>query len=233
MKQDIDPSKPLHNNKQERFCQFIVSGLSQRESLKKAGYTVKESQVDSEASRLSSSVKVLARVQYLQEKAASSKVMTRRRAMEILTEMIETDLSDFLTVDVDGVQHFKFDKETMRRKALKKVKTKTVRDEHGNVVFDTMFQEMELESKTAALERLAKMMGWDEAKKIRFEEEHDAESKKAHIEMVQTLTKAIETGNMETILAYTIQQNNALQSGVPCNETQPGQVGSGEAPRTA
>jgi hypothetical protein len=69
--------------------------------------------------------------------------------------------------------------------------------------------------------------------KIRLEDEHDAESKKAHIEMVQTLTKAIETGNMETILAYTVYQNNAIQPSVPCNETQPGQVGSGEAPRTA
>jgi phage terminase small subunit len=229
MKKDTDPSKPLINPKQEQFVQNYISGMDATNAYIKAGYSDKNGS-SACASRLLRAVNVSKRMNYLKDCASTGKVMTRRRAMEILTEIIETDLSDFLTVDVDGVQHFKFDKETMKRKALKKCKTKTQRDEHGNIVAETMFQEMELESKTAALERLAKMMGWDEAKKIRFEEEHDAATKQEQIKMMKALTTAIETGNMEAVFAYTIQSNNAIKPCAVGDAAQPGQVGISETP---
>jgi phage terminase small subunit len=162
VKEKIDPSQPLKNVRQERFVYGVFMGLPHATAYKSAGYKSKDECADIAASRLLSSVKVSARLAHLQTKAASAKIMTKQRAMEILSEMIECDLSDFMTVGADGVTHFDFGKDTVKRKALKKVKTKTVRDEAGNEVMETMFQEMELESKTTAMERLAKMMGWDQ-----------------------------------------------------------------------
>lgn len=159
---DPDPSKPLKNGRWELFAQSVFGGSDQKSAYIKAGYKSRDNSAEAEASVLIRNPKVLARLQYLQSRAAQGKIITKQRAMEILSEMIECDLSDFMTVGADGVTHFDFGKDTAKRKALKKAKTKTVRDESGNEVMETMYQEMELESKTAALERLAKMMGWDQ-----------------------------------------------------------------------
>jgi hypothetical protein len=85
--------------------------------------------------------------------------------MEILSEIAEADMSDFMTVGADGVTFFDFGPDTARRKALKGAKTRTKRDEAGNTVLETQFQEVELESKISAIERLAKLAGWDKPEK--------------------------------------------------------------------
>ena len=63
----------------------------------------------------------------------------------------------------DGVNMFDIGEETLNQAALKKIKTKTVRDEHGNITIEKQFDEIELESKIPAIKCLADMLGWNKA----------------------------------------------------------------------
>jgi len=149
--------------KQTKFiAEYIKSGNGTKAAIK-AGYSPKTAQEI--ASENLSKPLIAEKIASLKKQIESKAVMTKQRALEIISEIAETDLSDFLTVGSDGVTFFDFGKDTTKRKALRKVKTKTVRDEAGNTVIETMFNELELEDKVRAIERLSKMMGWDTPEK--------------------------------------------------------------------
>lgn len=227
MKDLPDPSKPLKNARREKFVEFVFAGNSAAEASRKAGYSIKGAR--QRGDQLLTNSDIAARITYLHEKSASSKVMTRRRAMEILTEIAEADLSDFLTVGADGVTYTDFGKDSAKRKALRKVKTKTIKDESGNTVLETQFNEIELEPRINALERLAKMMGWDEAKKIAFTEDQNGPVQQEQVKLIKSLRESIEAGRTEPVIDYTTRQNSATVSGTAGNAPQQGPVDADKA----
>lgn len=157
-RQPVDPSQPLRNSLHESFAQDVFSGSSLTDAYRKhfnrkggmAGKTINEA-----ASRLHS--KVLARIAFLQSQVASEKIMDRIGLAEMYSEMLRTRHSDFLTMSADGVWMHDISRETLNQAALKKVRTRCAGDGDGQKQFD----EIELESKVAVGQALAKLMGYD------------------------------------------------------------------------
>jgi phage terminase small subunit len=93
---------PLKNLKQEKFVNYIFKGCNQREAYTKAGYSIKSTLavLDSNASRLANTEKVLARLAELQQKAEDASIMSVMERKQRLTEIARGDLTDF--IDEDG-----------------------------------------------------------------------------------------------------------------------------------
>lgn len=85
----------LENARHEKFAQELAKGvLSQRKAYRVAfprSVNWKDETVDSKASALAKSDKVLARIKELQEEAASKAVMTATQRKEWLTNLIQND----------------------------------------------------------------------------------------------------------------------------------------------
>lgn len=88
----------LKNSRHERFAQAVFNGKTQKDAAIEAGY--KPLWIDSVASRLSSNVKILQRIQELHSMTASSAVMSQQEIEERLTEIGRARLVDF--VDESG-----------------------------------------------------------------------------------------------------------------------------------
>lgn len=169
MKADIPESgaKPLSNPRHEIFAQARFAGDTAADAYRKAypKFKGKDITLWPAASRLDADCKVSARLAYLQAKAASAKVLTKQRALEILTEQAEATLADFVTCSADGVWFHDYGSDKQRHRAVKKIKTRTEITSHGRGENKTEDQailtEVELEPKVAAIERIAKMLGWD------------------------------------------------------------------------
>jgi phage terminase small subunit len=83
------------SEQQERFCQFIVEGKTQREAYRLAGYKCSnEAATDASASRLLSSAKIAARVQELRKPIADKAAVTLDWLLEQAKEVLEAAKTD-------------------------------------------------------------------------------------------------------------------------------------------
>lgn len=84
----------LENAKQEKFSQCLFEGMSQRKSYLEAypnSRKWKDSTVDSRASELAKTSKVLGRLRELQERSESQVIASVTRRKMILTEILEDE----------------------------------------------------------------------------------------------------------------------------------------------
>lgn len=75
--------------KQEKFVQNLIKGMSQREAYKNSynASNMKDSTIDSNASRLFADSKVLARYEELTERTAKKTIISVQERMELLTKI--------------------------------------------------------------------------------------------------------------------------------------------------
>jgi len=177
-----DPSKPLKNRLREAFAQNLINGEVLTANAKggfsvstpvaaecyiNAGYKARGHAAESNASRLLKKAEFRARIDHLREvqaeKLADKGVASKEECCQILTDMIRARHSDFLTMGDDGVSMYDVGPETLNQAALKKMKTRIQWDEAGNVIIKRQFDEIELESKIAAVKCLAEIMGFNKS----------------------------------------------------------------------
>lgn len=83
------------SEQQERFCQFMVKGHTQRDAYRLAGYkTSTDEATDANASRLLSNAKVAARIAQLREKGARRAEVTLAWLIEQAQEVLEAAKTD-------------------------------------------------------------------------------------------------------------------------------------------
>ena len=75
-------------DKQEKYCQYRMQGMSQRQAYKKAYPNNKQSDeaIDIQASRLEKNGKVKARLKELREKVQKKGILTVQQILELLTK---------------------------------------------------------------------------------------------------------------------------------------------------
>lgn len=75
-------------DKQEKYCQYRMQGMSQRQAYRKAFPNNRQADevVDSQASRLEKNVKVSARLKELREKVQKKGILTVQQILELLTK---------------------------------------------------------------------------------------------------------------------------------------------------
>lgn len=89
-----DDGKAL-SEQQERFCQFMVQGKTQRDAYRLAGYkTATDEATDAAASRLLSNGKIEARIAQLREKGAKRAEVTLEWLIVQAQEVLEAAKSD-------------------------------------------------------------------------------------------------------------------------------------------
>ena len=159
-------SEPLKNVRQEKFCQSIVKGSIPSDAYAQAGFKCRTPDIAKSAgNRMLTIVDVSDRIIYLQKKIAdgicTDKIATKQELAEVLSRIIRTTMSDFLEYDKDGEAYYTLNDKTIGKDAIKKMKCRTTRDEHGQVVFEKQIEDIELVDKLAAVRELAKLMGYD------------------------------------------------------------------------
>ena len=154
----------LKNNRHEKFCQAIFQGNSATEAARIAGYA--ESGVGQEGHRMLKKAEIQERIAELFKKTESAAIMSKQDLAAMYTRMLGTIHSDFLTMSADGVWFHDIGKETLKQEALKKVKTRVTSEKHGDTLIEKQFDEIELESKVAVGQALAKLMGYDSPDKL-------------------------------------------------------------------
>ena len=155
---------PKLTPQQVKFVAEYVKSSNATESAIKAGYSPKTAAQS--ASRLLSSVKISEMIQKVKDATISSAIISKQKALEILSEIASADLTNFMTVGADGVSFYDVGPETLGKKALKEFTTKTVRDEHGNTIQETAFNNLKLEDRQKAIELLGKFLGWNAPDKL-------------------------------------------------------------------
>jgi hypothetical protein len=75
-------------DKQEKYCQYRMQGMSQRQAYKKAYPNNKQSdeQIDIQASKLEKNNKVATRLQEMREKVQKKGILTVQQILELLTK---------------------------------------------------------------------------------------------------------------------------------------------------
>lgn len=165
-----DPSKPYKNQRYNNFLDDVLNGMSQRKAYRKHYPNCKASDanVDTAASRLMTKLKP--RHEFLLQRDAdklqSKRIATKEEYAEHLTAVMRASLADFMECSPDTGVDIVFDKDNPVHRALKKIKTKKVTDEHGNLIWETMFTELEMKDSLKAGEALAKLMGWNETVQV-------------------------------------------------------------------
>ena len=159
-------SEPLKNVRQEKFCQSIVKGSIPSDAYAQAGFKCRTPDIAKSAgNRMLTNVDVSDRIIYLEKKIAAGictdKIATKQELAEVLSRIIRTTMSDFLEYDKDGEAYYTLNDKTIGKDAIKKMKCRTTRDEHGQVVFEKQIEDIELVDKLAAVRELAKLMGYD------------------------------------------------------------------------
>lgn len=157
---------------QQRVATNVLSGLTQRQSYVDAGgRAVGDESIDACASELLSNPKVVAFMDSMKLEAVSDAIMTRKQALERLTLMANTEITDILefrtmevqevkdgeTVTVETTTWSMKDSPDVERRAAASIKSVTM----------TKFgPKIEMYDARDAIAQIAKMQGWEAAQKL-------------------------------------------------------------------
>jgi len=143
--------------RQELFTQYIFQGLTQREAYAKAGYSTNYALaiIDTNASVLANSNKVLIRLAELRNKVASAKIMDVQERKERLSEIARGRIVDYQEAGADGAGYILITKDSPNTAAIAGIESATKFDENGNT--GTLFTKVRLHSPVAAIQELNKM----------------------------------------------------------------------------
>ncbi len=143
--------------KQEKFILNVFSGMNQSEAYRQAGYANNSlATVKANASRLATSANVLQRLEKLQLKAESSKIMSVIERKERLSEIARGKLTDFMELGKDG-SWVNLGTETPGSAAIQEIHSRTEYDENGDK--PTLYTSVKLHDPMKAISELNKMDG--------------------------------------------------------------------------
>lgn len=81
-----NPSKPLSNDRREKFCQLIVDGIKPSQAYQKA-YKCSQEVAIASSSRMLTYVEVKERIDYLRQELAEDKADRRRRKLAVCEDI--------------------------------------------------------------------------------------------------------------------------------------------------
>jgi len=139
-----------------------------------AGYACKDENVAAiSGSRLLKHVCVRARLLWLKQEQARILVergcCSKEEVLMTLSEMMRARHIDFMTMSEDGVWMNDIGDDNLSSAAIKKIKTRIQTLSAGGsseITTERQFDEIELESKVAVGNAMAKLMGWNEPETI-------------------------------------------------------------------
>lgn len=145
---------PLINRQWEKFCIEYFGGKTKQDAAKAAGYSPRTA--GAIASRLLRKVKIIERLQELQEEVASAKIMSVRERKERLSEVARARITDFVEAGADGAW-VNIGLESANSAALQEVKSKTEYD--GDGARAAVITNIKLHDPIKAIGELNKMEG--------------------------------------------------------------------------
>jgi len=156
--------------KQEKFCNYYVETGNASEAYRRSYNCVNRSEntIWESASRLLKSSKVLARVKELQNELKKSSDLSKDR---LLSELTNIAFSSIAHLHNTWIERKDFDLITDQQKStIKSISTKILKKNIGThdepEIVDVEYVKVELHDKLKAIERICKMLGYDEPIKI-------------------------------------------------------------------
>lgn len=156
--------------KREKFCNYYVEIGNASEAYRRS-YScgnMKEKQIWEESSKLLKNPKVSQRVSELQEEQKNKSDITKDR---ILEELSGIAFSTIAHLHNTWIELKEFEKLTEKQKAsIKSISTKVLKKNIGTPenpeIIDVEYVKIELHDKIKAIERICKMLGYDEPTQI-------------------------------------------------------------------
>jgi hypothetical protein len=134
---NTDQNEPIEPRSSEAFANKLASGMTQSEAYRKAfpkSKKWKPKTVWARACELAADSKVSGRVRWLQEQAASARILSLTERKEMLSQAARDcykGLGQFVRIDKAGNQTILVDDKSGKSLALKSVKTRRVTDKNG------------------------------------------------------------------------------------------------------
>ncbi len=162
--------------KKVKFAQAVFAGKTQRQAAKVAGYKGKRGSVDAQASKLMADPIVAAEVEVLQEKARTSAVATRDEVLELLTRQLRADpgamLAKIAQVDQYGNPRLDSSGKALLMDVIELAKARKaglLEVADGIEIDKDNCVKISFPSKHGAIDRLAKLEGWNAPDKHQHE----------------------------------------------------------------
>jgi phage terminase small subunit len=159
-------------NLQRRTVLGVVAGLSQRQAYYEAGGKAKNDDIaDASASELLSNPKVRAFWDSLNAQAISNAVMSRTEALERLSLMGRTRITDIVEFETVAIPGDGEDGEEPKTQTIWRMKESAELQEVAaaaikSVTFTKQGPKIEMYDAREAITQLGKMEGWEAAKKV-------------------------------------------------------------------
>lgn len=150
--------------KQEAFCQAYLIDFNGAKAARLAGYAEESSHV--EASRLLSSANIQARINELRIQMGKGFNITRERIAQELARIGFFDIRSAYDENGELVPIKDLDDSTAAAIAGIEVSNNWDRDENGKPVITGELKKIKISDKRAALDSLAKLMGYNEPDKL-------------------------------------------------------------------
>jgi len=165
---ELDPELPLENKRHELYIQALLVGASQLDAYIQAGYSGKDrDSAKVSASRLlTNDNDVRQRLRHLQDQRSAENIMSKNELAELCSNVLRSNLSDYIAIDLDGKEFVKVSKEIMSNPALKGAKFRSITDEKGTPVLGIHLTGLTLEAKGPFVSALSKLMGYDAPQKV-------------------------------------------------------------------
>lgn len=156
--------------KQENFCNYYIESGNASDAYRRA-YScgkMKAETINAKAYQLLNDGRITDRVKELQEEQKNKSDITKER---ILNELSSIAFSTIADMHNTWIERKEFDKLTTKEKsAIKSISTKILKKNIGTSddpdIVDIEYVKIELYDKIKAIERICKMLGFDEPTKI-------------------------------------------------------------------
>lgn len=156
--------------KQENFCNYYIESGNASDAYRRAysSEKMRDKQVWEESCKLLSNPNVAQRVKELQEEQKSKSDITKERILQELSGIAFSTIADMHNT---WIERKEFDKLSKKEKsAIKSISTKILKKNIGTSdepeIVDVEYVKIELYDKIKAIERICKMLGFDEPTKI-------------------------------------------------------------------
>lgn len=160
--------------KQENFCNYYIETGNASESYRRSYSCAKntEKTINENASRLLKKSKISARIEELQNEIRECSKITKDR---LLDELSNIAFSSIAHLHNTWIERKEFEELTDKQKrVIKSISTKVLKKNIGTQdnpeIVDVEYVKVELHDKLKAIERICKMLGYDEATKIELPE---------------------------------------------------------------
>ena len=159
------------DERQLRFADLVHGGAAGPDAAAKCGYTGSRQSLSRAATRLMQRPEVVARLAALRAASASAAIAAKDEALRSLTEQLRFDLGPYIIFSEAG-EYLRLDIEKLKKDGKTgllhsiDVTKQTVGTTPGEEVIWETRTKLKLHDKHGAIDRLAKMLGWNAPEKV-------------------------------------------------------------------